>query len=71
MASLAAAHGLRLRFRTADSPVRPRAAALLRSWRNQVDAPARGAGGPRGLSRFKSGRAHEVGTGKGSIGRLL
>jgi hypothetical protein len=32
----------------------------MRSWRNQVDAPARGAGGPRGLSRFKSGRAHHA-----------
>lgn len=32
--SSAAAHGLRLRLRTADGPVRPRVAALLRSCRN-------------------------------------
>jgi hypothetical protein len=37
----------------------------MRSWRNQVDAPARGAGGPRGLSRFKSGRAHNASSSKG------
>jgi hypothetical protein len=34
MASYAAAHGLRLRLRTADGPVRPRVAALVRSCRN-------------------------------------